>query len=104
MARHSRMRLTDEQIDELDTFRMRAQTPATCLNATLILMSDAVRSKASIAEAPVAFAPSQHPQQHPSNRRANSCEAVRHGAAMQPKQAARAMPEKPMLMRAIATA
>ncbi|NOT01462.1 MAG: helix-turn-helix domain-containing protein [Phycisphaerales bacterium] len=51
MSRHSRIRLTDEQTDELDTFRMRARTPATYRNATIILMSDAGRSKASIAEA-----------------------------------------------------
>src|SRR5512147_593051 len=51
MSRHSRILLTGEQIDELDTFRMRARTAATYRNATIILMSDAGRSKASIAEA-----------------------------------------------------
>lgn len=50
MSRHSKIRLTDEQIDELDTFRMRAKTPATYRNATIVLMSNAGRSKASIAE------------------------------------------------------
>lgn len=51
MSRRGSIRLTNEQIDALDTFRMRAKTPATYRNATIILMSDAGRSKASIAEA-----------------------------------------------------
>lgn len=51
MSRHSRIRLTGEQIDELDTFRMRAKSAATYRNATIILLSDAGRSKPSIAEA-----------------------------------------------------
>lgn len=50
MPRHSKIRLTDVQIDELDVFRMRARTPVTYRNATIILMSDAGRSKVSIAE------------------------------------------------------
>lgn len=51
MPRQGSIRLTDEQIDELDTFRMRARTAATYRHATIILMSGAGRSKASIAEA-----------------------------------------------------
>ena len=50
MPRHGKIRLTDEQLDALDTFRMKAKTAAVFRNATIILMSDAGRSKASIAE------------------------------------------------------
>lgn len=51
MSRHGRIRLTDEQIDALDTFRMKAKTASVYRNATIILMSDAGRSKPSIGEA-----------------------------------------------------
>lgn len=49
MAR--RVRLTVQQIDELDTIRFKAKAAAVYRNATVILMSDAGRSKGSIAEA-----------------------------------------------------
>lgn len=45
-----RNRLSDEQIDALDTLRMKAPSAAVFRNCTMILMSDAGRSKASIAE------------------------------------------------------
>ena len=51
MPRTGKIRLTDEQIDALDTLRFKAKTAAVFRNATLILMSDAGRSKASIAQA-----------------------------------------------------
>ena len=45
-----RNRLSNEQIDALDTLRMKAPSAAVFRNCTMILMSDAGRSKASIAE------------------------------------------------------
>jgi transposase len=45
-----RNRLSEDQIDALDTLRMKAPSAAVFRNCTMILMSDAGRSKASIAE------------------------------------------------------
>ncbi len=45
-----RNRLSSEQIDALDTLRMKAPSAGVFRNCTMILMSDAGRSKASIAE------------------------------------------------------
>ncbi len=45
-----RNRLLDEQVDALDTLRMKTPNAAVFRNCTMILMSDAGRSKASIAE------------------------------------------------------
>ncbi len=45
-----RKRLSDEQIDVLDTLRMKTLRAAVFRNCTMILMSDAGRSKDSIAE------------------------------------------------------
>ncbi len=45
-----RNRLSDEQVDALDTLRMKTPSAAVFRNCTMILMSDAGRSKASIAE------------------------------------------------------
>lgn len=51
MPRTGKIRLSDEQIDALDTLRFKAKMAAVFRNATIILMTDAGRSKASIAEA-----------------------------------------------------
>ena len=45
-----RNQMSNEQIDALDTLRMKAPSAAVFRNCTMILMSDAGRSKASIAE------------------------------------------------------
>ena len=50
MAGTWRNRLSDEQIDALDTLRMKTSSAVVFRNCTRILMSDAGRSKASIAE------------------------------------------------------
>ena len=50
MAGIWRNRLSHEQIDALDTLRMQAPSAAVFRNCTMILMSDAGRSKRSIAE------------------------------------------------------
>ena len=50
MAGRWRNRLSDEQIDALDTLRMKTSSAAVFRNGTMILMSDAGRSKRSIAE------------------------------------------------------
>ncbi len=42
--------LSDEQIDALDTLRLKARSASVFRNGTIILMSDAGRSKTSIAE------------------------------------------------------
>lgn len=49
MAGTWRNRLSDEQIDALDILRMKTSRAAVFRNSTMILMSDAGRSKASIA-------------------------------------------------------
>ena len=46
-----RNRLSDEQVDALDTLRLKTSGAAVFRNSTMILMSDAGRSKSSIAEA-----------------------------------------------------
>jgi transposase len=50
MPRTWKGRLTDEEIDALDTLRLKARSATVFRNGTIILMSDAGRSKASIAE------------------------------------------------------
>ena len=50
MAGTWRNRLSDEEIDALDTLRMKTSIAAAFRNNTMILMSDAGRSKASIAK------------------------------------------------------
>ena len=45
-----RNRLTDQEVDALETLRVKAPSAAVFRNCTMILMSDAGRSKASIAE------------------------------------------------------
>lgn len=50
MPRTWKGRLADDEIDALDTLRLKARSAAVFRNATIILMSDAGRSKASIAE------------------------------------------------------
>ncbi len=42
--------LSEDQVDALDTLRMKTPSAAVFRNCTMILMSDAGRSKASIAE------------------------------------------------------
>ncbi len=50
MPRTWKDRLTDEQIDALDTLRLKTRSATVFRNGTIILMSDAGRGKASIAE------------------------------------------------------
>lgn len=50
MPRTWKGRLTDDEIDALDTLRLKTRSAAVFRNGTIILMSDAGRSKASIAE------------------------------------------------------
>lgn len=51
MPGQSKIQLTVKQIDELDTIRFKAKAAAVYRNATIVLMSNAGRSKPSIAEA-----------------------------------------------------
>jgi transposase len=51
MAQSCRLRLTDEQVDALDRVRFKTPRAAVFRNCTIILMSNAGRSKASIADA-----------------------------------------------------
>lgn len=50
MPRTWKIRLTTDQVEALDSIRFKAKTAVIYRNATIILMSDAGRSKASIAE------------------------------------------------------
>jgi transposase len=50
MPRTWKGRLTDEEIDALDTLRLKARSATVFRNGTIILMSDAGRSKTSIAK------------------------------------------------------
>jgi len=51
MGQSCRIRLTDEQVDALDRVRFKAPSADVFRNCTMVLMSNAGRSKASIAEA-----------------------------------------------------
>ena len=50
MPRTWKDRLTDDEIDALDTLRLKTRSAAEFRNATIMLMSDAGRTKGSIAE------------------------------------------------------
>lgn len=50
MAQSCRLRLTEEQVDALDRVRLKTPSADVFRNCTIILMSNAGRSKASIAE------------------------------------------------------